>query len=322
MDILLTEELTGASWRRLEAMGKVIRDLDARSDAERLKRGLREARAALVGGNIRISGEMLAAAGRLSVIGRLGEGSDWIDLEAASKRGIVVLASTADGAVSVAELTFGLLLSLARRIALADRFSRQGATEPQVWLGTEVQGKRLALCGFGPVGQAVAVRARAFGMQLSVYDPGREVDPVVFQQTDAVVFGQIEEALAEADFVSAHLPFTSGTRQMFNSGLFAAMKRGVFFINTGPSGLVDEAALMRALSIGHIAGAALDCWPNGPGSSILGGMDQVILTPRLGAMTFEAQERSSELLVCDIERILSGDPAERYLNFARPAERL
>jgi D-3-phosphoglycerate dehydrogenase len=191
-------------------------------------------------------------------IGRLGVGLDNIDVAAASSLGVVVVAPFNANATSVAELTLGLILALARKIPQADRSTKEGAWDRKGCTGIELAGKTLAICGLGRIGGLVANRARAFGMKLVAFDPFVKPDSPVLRESGALLRGSLEEALSGADFVSVHLPLTSETQHVFSRKMFAATKPGAYFVNTSRGGVVDETALLEALQTGQLGGAGLD----------------------------------------------------------------
>ena len=263
---------------------------------------------------------MLAAARSLVAIGRVGVGLDNIDVAAATKLGIVVIAPLNANAVSVAELSLGLMLALARNIPLADRTTKAGAWDRKGCTGRELDGKTLAVCGFGRIGRLVAVRARAFGMSLLAFDPFVPANTPALAEAGCELCEYLEEALAAGDFVSVHLPLTNQTRHLFNTRTLAGIRRGAYFINTSRGGVVDERALLLALQSGQLAGAALDVREIEPPQmrSALEDLDHVILTPHIGSFTTEAQTRTFEAVCEDLHRVLRGQPAENFVNLARP----
>jgi D-3-phosphoglycerate dehydrogenase len=203
-------------------------------------------------------------------------------------------------------------LALARKIPQADRSTKAGGWDRKGCTGVELDGKTFAICGFGRIGRKVAACARAFGMKTVVYDP--------FVKSEPSAVATLEEALAQADFVTTHSPLTPETRRMFNARAFGLMKRGAFFINTSRGGVVDEAALLEALRRGHLGGAALDVREQEPPAEKIGleQLDNVILAPHVGAFTVESQTRTFEAVAGDVDRILSGQPATNFVNMARP----
>ena len=321
MDILISEELDAPAIRQLSDKYKVVRQGSLWKDPAALKTAIAGARAIMVRNQTKMTAEIIAAAPNLIAIGRVGVGLDNIDLPAASKAGIVVIAPLDANAVSVAELTMSFALALARKIPLADRSTKAGGWDRKGCTGIELEGKTFAICGFGRIGRKVAVMARAFGMKCVVFDPFVKEDSPSLAETGAKWIGTLEEALAAADFITNHSPLTSETRHLFNQRTFGVMKRGAYFINTSRGGVVDENALLAALRNGHLGGAALDVRENEPPTEKIGleQLDNVILAPHIGAFTAESQTRTFEAVAGDIDRVLSGQPAQNFVNMPRPA---
>lgn len=320
MDILISEELTTPAVQSLLKKHEVVYDASLWKDPAQLFAAVGNARTLMVRNQTQVTAELLAAAPNLMAVGRLGVGLDNIDVEAASRLGIVVIAPLDANATSVAELTMGLILALARRIPQADRSTKEGGWDRKGCMGIELDGKTLTICGFGRIGRLVATRAHAFGLRILAFDPFIDRDSPVLRESGAIWCQHLESALAESDFVTTHSPLTNATRHFFNERAFAAMKRGAFFVNTSRGGVVDEADLLAALKCGHLGGAALDVREVEPPSVRSGfeALNNVILTPHLGAATAEAQTRTFETVAADIDRVLRGEAAESFVNFARP----
>ncbi len=323
MDLLISEEIDTPAIRALAAKYHVVSEPRLWQQPAQLQKEIGSARAILVRNQTQLTVEILAAAPALIAIGRNGVGLDNIDVAAASKLGVVVIAPLDANAASVAEFTVGLILALARRIPRVDRSTRAGGWDRKSATGIELEGKTLALCGFGRVGRKVAIMARGLGMKVVVFDPFVSPGSPALQETRALLVGALEEALAAADFVSAHSPLTAQTRLMFNARAFSAMKRGAFFINTSRGGVVSEPALADALRRGHLGGAALDVREKEPpdGDPGFNEMENVILTPHIASFTAEAQLRTSDAVASDLDRLLSGRPAVHFVNFPSPGPR-
>jgi D-3-phosphoglycerate dehydrogenase len=320
MDILISEELDSPAIQKLSAKYKVVRQGGLWKSPAELKAAIAGARAILVRNQTQLTAEILAAAPRLLAIGRVGVGLDNIDVPAASKSGVVVIAPLDANAASVAELTMAFALALARKIPQADRSTKAGGWDRKGCTGVELDGKTFAICGFGRIGRRVAVMARAFGMKPLVFDPFVKSDSPSLAETGSSWVATLEEALAGTDFITTHSPLTPETKRMFNARTFALMKRGAFFINTSRGGVVDETALLEALRSGQLGGAALDVREKEPPGEKTGleEMDNVILAPHIGAFTTESQTRTFEAVAGDVDRILSGQPALNFVNMARP----
>lgn len=316
MDILITEDLQAPAIDALAGKFSVVREPALWKDATQLKAALADARTVMVRNQTQLTADVLAAAPKLIGIGRVGVGLDNIDLKAATERGITVIAPLDANAVSVAEVTLGLLLALARKIPHADRSTKAGGWDRRGCTGIELAGKTLAICGFGRIGKLVAKRAAVFGLKLLVFDPFVKPGDATLADTGATLCPKLEEALAQADFVTTHSPLTPETKRMFNERTFAAMKRGAFFVNTSRGGVVDEVALLAALQSGQLAGAALDVREVEPPKerTAFEGMDTVILLPHVGSFTHEAQTRTFEAVCADLERLLRGEAAFNVVN--------
>lgn len=257
--------------------------------AGELERELAAADALVVRSAVQVDAALLERAPRLRVVGRAGVGVDNVDLEAATRRGVLVLNTPGGNAISVAEHTLALMLALARNIPQACQSIREGRWEKKQFLGRELYGKILGVVGLGKIGLEVSRRARAMGMQVVVYDP--YVAPVVAKETGNELVA-LKELYARSDYVTLHVSLTAETSGMINAAAFAKMKHGVRLINCGRGELVDEAALVTALQSGRVAGAALDVFAVEPlpADSPLSRLPQVIVTPHIAGSTEEAQE--------------------------------
>src|ERR1043166_3117842 len=236
MDILISEDLDAPAIQELSRQFHVVRDATLWKDGAALKEKISTAGAIMVRNQTRLSADVLSAARRLVAIGRVGVGLDNIDVAAATKLGIVVIAPLNANATSVAELALGLMLALARKIPFSDRSTKAGGWDRKGCTGIELEGKTLTLCGRGRIGGQGALRARAFGMRIVVFDPYVKSDSPALAGLDATLCAKLEDALAQADFVSVHSPLTPETKHLFNARVFSIMKRGAFFINTSRGG--------------------------------------------------------------------------------------
>jgi len=254
------------------------------------------------------------------VIGRAGAGLDNIDVDAASERGVVVCYTPEQNAVSVAELALGMMLSLARRIHAADLDTKAGHWNRDAFTGTELYGKTLGVVGLGRIGFLLAMRARAMGMRVVAHDRFVSKDsPLVLESRAELVC--LNDLLDVSDYVSCHLPANDQTRGFFAADHFERMKPTAHFLNLARGEAVEEAALVDALKRGAIAGAGVDVRAaEPPESSALDGMDNVVLTPHIGAFTVEAQHRVLASVCDDVRAVLRGEPAMNFRNFPRPTE--
>lgn len=245
--------------------------------------------AVIVRSGTRLTKPLIEAAAKLRVIGRAGVGVDNVDLEAATKRGIIVMNTPEGNTMSTAEHTFSMLMSLARKIPQAHQSLKGGNWKRNDFLGTELNGKTLGVVGFGRIGREVAKRALAFGMRVLVFDPFIAKDSI---KDLPIKISGLNDLLPESDFITVHTPLTPETKYLLNDERLKLCKKGVRIINCARGGIVEEAALLRALESGQVAGAALDVFETEPPPADypLLKMPQVIVTPHLGAATQEAQE--------------------------------
>lgn len=236
-----------------------------------------------------VTGPVLERPGKLKVIGRAGTGVDNIDLDAATRAGVVVLNTPGGNSVAAAELAFSLLLAMARGVPQANADLRAGKWERKKYVGVEVAGKTLGVVGLGRIGREVARRAAAFRMTILGYDPFVSAKAAADMGIEGC---SLDDLLGRSDFVTLHLPFSPETHHLLNAAALKKMKKGARLVNCARGGLVDEAALFEALQSGHLAGAALDVFENEPPTDRrLIEHPLVVSTPHLGASTFEAQER-------------------------------
>src|SRR5712691_5012866 len=247
-----------------------------------------DADALIVRSATKVTADLLDKGRKLRAVGRAGVGVDNIDLEAATKGGVLVMSTPGGNAISVAEHTFALLLALARQVPRLDKAIHEGRWEKSSAAGTEVRGKTLGVIGLGRIGSEVATRAEAFDMRVLGYDPYISEAAAREVQVELV---PLERLLAESDFVSLHTALSPATQNLINANTLAQMKTGARLINAARGELIDEAALAEALKSGKLAGAALDVFvEEPPKNSPLTGLLNVIATPHVAGSTAEAQE--------------------------------
>ncbi len=265
----------------------------------------------LVVGVDRVGPRALAAGRpRLRVVARNGVGTDTVDVQAATELGVVVTNAPSVNADSVADFTFALLLALARRLVEADRAVRAGDWPPLV--GVELRGKCLGLVGFGRIGQRVAERARGFGLRVVAYDPQPDREVAHALGVELVPFHRL---LEQADFLSLHLPLLPETRHLLGEAELRRMKPTSYLVNTARGGVVDEAALARALRDGWIAGAACDVFEEEPPrASPLLGAPHLLLSPHMASHTREAIARASRVAAENVLAVLQGQRPPNPVN--------
>lgn len=287
MHIIVADDLPVSALALLRAEGWSVDARAGRALAD-LTHDLADADALVVRSATKVTAELIAAAPRLRVIARAGTGVDNVNVDAASARGIVVMNAPGANSISVAELAFGLLLALARKIAAADASMKQGLWDKKSFAGEEVRGKVLGLAGFGRIGREVARRARAFDMTVIAHDPFIAAEVAANAGVELVDFDTL---CARADYLSLHLPSTRETRHIFDAARLARCKAGQRIVNTSRGDLIDEAALAAAIQSGHIGGAALDVFEKEPTTDhTLQQLSQVVATPHIAASTREGQE--------------------------------
>jgi D-3-phosphoglycerate dehydrogenase / 2-oxoglutarate reductase len=259
-----------------------------------------------------LTGEVIARADRLKVIGRAGVGVDNVDVDAATRRGIVVANAPDSTVVSAAEQTIGLLVALARNIPQAHAALKQGTWERSRWGGIELAGKTLGVLGLGRIGQQVARRAAGLGMRVVAFDPFVGEDR--FREAGIERETTLEAVLAAADFVTLHLPLTDETAGIIDRDAIASMREGARLINAARGALVDEDALVEAIRSGKLAGAALDVFCSEPYSGPLLELDEVVVTPHLAASTDEAQDRAGVIVAEQVVAALEGGLVTNAVN--------
>ena len=260
----------------------------------------------------KLTADLIERAVNLRVIARAGVGVDNVDVEAATRRGIVVANAPESTVVSASEHTIGLLVALARNIPQAHAALKQGRWERKAYGGIELAGKTLGVLGFGRIGQQVSRRAAGLGMQVCAYDPFVAVER--FRELGVERAETTEGVYEVADFLTLHLPLTPETRGSLNAAAFERMRDGVRIVNAARGGLVDEAALLDALRSGKVGGAALDVFSAEPYSGPLLELDNVVVTPHLAASTDEAQDRAGLIVAEQVVAALEGGLVTNAVN--------
>src|SRR5437016_11125452 len=285
---LVTDDVSDSGLQPLRDAGFSVEKKTGLSPDE-LGKALVDVEGLIVRSETKVTANLMEAADKLRVIGRAGVGVDNIDVPAATTRGIVVMNAPDGNTITTAEHTIALLIALARNVPQANSSVKNAKWERKRFIGAELQRKTLGIIGLGRIGCAVAVRARAFGMKIVAHDPF--IAPEQARDLE-VECAALDEVFARADFLTVHTPLTNETRGMVGREAFAKMKQGARIINCARGGLIDEHALYEAIKSGIVAGAALDVFEQEPppASHPLLSLDQVIVTPHLGASTTEAQE--------------------------------
>ena len=308
--ILITDGLgeNGLSILRASA---TVEDKSGISAADLIK-AVGEYDALIIRGRTRVTSEVLDAARRLKVIGRAGVGVDNIDLAAAKAHNVTVVNAPTSTTNAVAELSFGLLLALARDIPRADAAMKAGQWLKKDLEGVELYGKTLGIVGYGRIGMELGRRAAAFGMNVIAYDPFIEESVIEKGGAESV---SIQDLFQWSDFISLHLPYNVQTRDLMGPMAFSEMKDGVRIVCAARGGIIDEDALLAALNSGKVAGAALDVFgTEPPGATDLVKHPNVICTPHIGAQTVEAQGRAAEDIAHEVLAALNGGPLRWKVN--------
>jgi len=255
---------------------------------------------------------LIERAVRLKVIGRAGVGVDNVDVDAATRRGIVVANAPESTVVSAAEHTIALLLAVARSIPQAHAALKEGGWERSRFAGIELAGKTLGVLGLGRIGRQVARRALGLGMRVVAYDPYVALER--FRELGVEPASTPEDVYAAADLITLHLPLNAQTQGLLGQDAFARMRDGVRIVNTARGGLVDEGALADAIRSGKVAGAALDVFESEPYAGPLLALEQVIVTPHLAGSTTEAQDRAGQIIAEQVAAALDGEIVQTAVN--------
>jgi len=286
--ILVSDPLSEEGLKILKDVLNFSVDVQTGLKPEELKEKIKDYDALIVRSATKVTAQVIEAAEKLKVIGRAGVGLDNVDLGAATKKGIIVMNTPGGNTISTAEHAMSLILALSRNIAQANASTKKGEWKRSKFMGVELYSKVLGVVGFGRIGKEVARRALSFGMKVIAYDPflSREVAEAI-----GVEMVELKALLQQADYITVHTPMTDETKHMISVEAFALMKNGVRVINCARGGIIDEAAFAEAVKQGKVSGAALDVFEKEPLSaeSELLKLDNVVLTPHLGASTEEAQ---------------------------------
>ncbi len=285
--VLVSDDLSPEGVEILKKAGLQV-DVRVGLKADELERIIPEYDGLAVRSATKVNARLLERAARLKVVGRAGVGVDNVDIEAATRRGVVVMNTPGGSSTTVAELTLAHMFALARHVAQATASVKGGKWEKKKFQGRELAGKTLGVVGIGNIGSIVVERCRAMRMRVIAYDPFISAEAAAKLGVTQV---SLDELWAQADFISLHVPLTEQTRNLVNAQTLARMKKGAMLVNCARGGVIDEQALAAALASGHLGGAALDVFeqePPPPGHPLLA-LDNFICTPHIGASTDEAQ---------------------------------
>jgi D-3-phosphoglycerate dehydrogenase len=309
--VLIAEELSPAT------VGVLGSDFDIRhcdgANRDELLAALKSGvDAVLIRSATKMDAEAISAATGLRVIARAGVGLDNVDIPAATAAKVLVINAPTSNIVSAAELAIALMMASARNISPAHASLRAGKWARSKFSGTEMFEKTLGIVGFGKIGQLVAHRMKAFGMNVIAYDPYLSAEKV---STLGVKLVELDELLKNSDFITIHLPKTKETINLIGEEALSKVKPSVHIVNAARGGVLDEAALYKAITEGRVAGAGIDVYTTEPCTdSPLFSLDQVVATPHLGASTEEAQERAGIDVAHSVRKALAGEPVPDAVN--------
>ncbi len=279
---------------------------------EELVKVINEYDAIVVRSRTKVTREVIEASSKLKVIARAGVGVDNVDVQAATEKGIMVINAPESTSITVAEHSMGLMMSLARKISIADKSVKSGQWEKSKFMGIELNNKTLGIVGMGRIGSQVVIRAKAFNMEVMVYDPYISKEAGAEMGVSVV---DLETLLKESDVITIHVPLTPETRHLISTKEMKIMKNTAFIINCARGGIVDEDALYYALKNDIIGGAALDVFESEPPKeSPLLGLDNLLATPHIGASTAEAQRDAALIVANEIITVFQGGSPRNVLN--------
>jgi D-3-phosphoglycerate dehydrogenase len=309
--VLIAEELSPATVGVLGSDFE-IRHCDGANRDELLAALKSGVDAVLIRSATKMDAEAISAATGLRVIARAGVGLDNVDIPAATAAKVMVINAPTSNIVSAAELAIALMMASARNISPAHASLRAGKWARSKFSGTEMFEKTLGIVGFGKIGQLVAHRMKAFGMNVIAYDPYLSAEKV---STLGVKLVELDELLKNSDFITIHLPKTKETVNLIGEEALSKVKPSVHIVNAARGGVLDEAALYKAITEGRVAGAGIDVYATEPCTdSPLFSLDQVVATPHLGASTEEAQERAGIDVAHSVRKALAGEPVPDAVN--------
>lgn len=301
INILITDPIDDEGIKILENAGFRV-DVSPDIKPNELKRIVYNYNVIIVRSRTKVTKEIIDAAENLQIIARAGYGLENIDVAEAKKRGIRIIRSPTAPSDSVAELTVGLMISLAREIIRANSSMKEGHWIKRELLGEELKGKTIGIIGFGRIGSKVAKLAKAMGLKILITDPYR--NPLLLKKLGAKKVS-LKDLLRKSDVVTLHVPLNSHTYHMLGEEEFRLMKNGAYLINTSRGNVIDEEALLEALKAGKLAGVALDVYATEPPiETTLIKMPNVICTPHIGAQTKEAQRKAALIVAKKIVKAL------------------
>ncbi|MGI9492194.1 MAG: hydroxyacid dehydrogenase [Geminicoccaceae bacterium] len=313
--IVITEFMTQSAVDDLTEEFDVVYERDLFERPDDLKKLVVDAEGLIVRNRTQVRADLLDAAPKLQVIGRLGVGLDNLDMEACASRKIPVFPATGANDASVAEYVIGSALHLVRRVFAATESVLEGKWLRETYFGEEIAGRRLGLVGFGSIARTVAKKAGGLEIDVSAFDPFVDADDPAW--TGVMRETELSALLASADIVSLHVPFLPSTENLIDEAALKIMKPGAILINAARGGIIDEDALATALKSGHLGGAALDVLATEPPTmesvAKFKGVQNLILTPHIAGPTVQSDVRVSGVTAANVRRVLNGNRAEERL---------
>jgi D-3-phosphoglycerate dehydrogenase / 2-oxoglutarate reductase len=310
--VLVTDGISDTGLKCLFEHPNFIVDRQPTLQLDELKKIIGDYEALIVRSQTKVTEELLHYADRLKVIARAGVGVDNIDVNAATRKGIIVINAPGANTIAATEHTLAMMLSLARKIPQAHKKTSSGEWDRNSFKGVELYKKTLGVIGMGKIGTEVAKRAKSFGMNILGYDPYLTEERA---QKLGMTKASLDTIARESDFITIHTPLTNDTRKLVNEDYLRKTKKGVRFINVARGGIIDESALVQAIQSGHVAGAALDVFEKEPVANLeLLQNPNIIVTPHLGASTVEAQEKVAQEVSAEIIEILETQSIKNAVN--------
>jgi D-3-phosphoglycerate dehydrogenase len=323
--ILITDDIGPAGLAMLQTAKDVNYDIVKLPNPEKMLQIIGDYDAVITRSGTPLTSAVFEAGRRLKVAGRAGVGLDNIDVDTATRRGVLVMNTPEANTLAATELTMALMLASCRNLPRANASIKRGEWTRSKFIGVQLNGKTLGVIGLGRIGSRVAIRCQAFGMKVVAYDP--YIAEEVAERIHVPLVGSLEELLRTAEIITVHTPLTEETRGMIGAGEIAMMKDGVRLINCARGGIVDEAALVRALESGQVASAGLDVFATEPvpADFPLARFDNVIMTPHLAYFSDEGNYRTAINVANDVARALKGEMPRWIGNpdvLARPTLRI
>ena len=311
--VLISDSLSKEAVDILEKEKDLKVDVNTKLTPEDLKKVIKDYDALLVRSSTKVTKDVIGAADKLKIVGRAGVGLDNVDVDAASKKGVIVVNTPGGNTISTAEHTFSMMLALSRSIPQADLSMKKGEWERKKFMGVELYGKTLGIVGLGRIGTEVAKRALSFEMRVVAFDPYLSFEKAKDLGIESV---DLNTLLKQADYITVHTPLTDETKHVISDKEFGLMKKGIKIINCARGGIIDENALIKAIESGKVTGAALDVYEQEPPAkdSKLLKFDKVVLTPHLGASTEEAQVNVAIDIANTVRDILLGRCVRNAVN--------